>query len=145
MSRFSISVYGAKAVANRFRTTAAQVPKDTQEVTYRWGQSVRTALKATPYPPKRPQQRYVRTGRLANSWHAKRQGATGVVIANSARGRRGRLYARYVVGDDKGKRQAWMHRGRWPVARLTIDQMRPQLTRQMQQMIDRRLNGRGGL
>ncbi len=125
MLRFELTVRGQSAVANELRTAAAKAPKATQDATYRWAQMVRSVLKSTPYPSKRPGQKYQRTGRLANSWAVERQGK-GVVITNRASGRSG-PYSRFVVGDGKGAGQAWIHRGRWWTGRGVIDQHREAL------------------
>ena len=128
MLHFEIQVYGQKAVANELRGAAAKAPGAMQEATYRWAQTVRAALKAEPYPAKRPGQKYVRTGRMASSWRVDRRGK-GVVISNSARGKSGQFYAGHVVGNAKGERQAWMHRGRWYLGKNVIDRHRPALKR----------------
>jgi hypothetical protein len=143
MLRFDLTVRGQTAVTNTLRTAAAKAPKETQEVTYRWAQNVRAKLKATPYPPKRAGQKYIRTGRLASSWRVDRR-ARSVVIANSAT-QKGRTYPRFVVGDDKGSGQAWFHKGRWWKARQVIDEERPALNRDMRQMLNRLLKVRGGV
>ena len=121
MLRFELTVRGANAVANRWRAAAAQAGPEIQEAAFRWAQGTRAALKSTPYPAKRPGQRYVRTGRLASSWAAERRGGGDAVIRNSAG------YAGYVVGNSQGEGQAWMHRGRWWTARDVIQGERPKL------------------
>ena len=69
---------------------------------------------ATHYPPERPGQRYVRTGRLGMSWTWKvRRTAEGVVgeLTSSPPGGFGSSwYARWVMDRNF---QAWMHLGRW--------------------------------
>lgn len=117
MIRFQLIIIGQNAVTNKLRTTAAKAPHAMGDITYRWAQGVRAKLKSTPYPPKRPGQRYVRTGRLANSWSAVRMSQSTVRIANSAG------YSGYVVG----KKQAWFHRGRWWTAQSVIEQSAPEL------------------
>ena len=117
MLRFELTITGQNAVTNRLRTAAAKAPAAVGDATYRWAQDVRGKLKSTPYPPKRPGQRYVRTGRLANSWRAERRGKGRALIANSAG------YSGYVVG----KKQAWMHRGRWWLGRTVLMESAPEL------------------
>jgi len=75
-------------------------------------------FRATPYPPERPGQQYVRTGRLGRSWKHKRYRKTKSRVewgVENKAAQRGRVYPSYVVGDEQG-RQAWMHKGRWWVA-----------------------------
>ena len=67
------------------------------------------------YPKKLPNQKYVRTFVLKNSWKKTKSSAVtrkGFVITNDA-ARKGRKYARYVVGDAKGNWQnQTYHKGR---------------------------------
>ena len=121
MIRFDLTVRGDQAVRNELRAAAASMPRRVANATYDWGQSrVVSQLTVKGYPPKRPGQRYKRTYRLQGGWQAKPTG-NGVMISNR------QPYAGYVVGDAKGQRQAWMHKGRWYVARTIIDGERPRL------------------
>ena len=129
MIRFQLIIIGQNAVTNKLRTTAAKAPHAMGDITYRWAQGVRAKLKSTPYPPKRPGQRYVRTGRLANSWSAVRMSQSTVRIANSA------PYSGYVVG----KKQAWFHRGRWWTAQSVIVENRPELRAAVIKELDKML------
>ena len=133
MLRFQLVITGNDELLARLRSASAKAPGVMDEISYRWAQNVRAKLKSTPYPPKRPGQRYVRTGRLANSWRAERKGKGRAVIINSAG------YSGYVVGDGAGQRQAWMHRGRWWLMRDMVDEKRPELKRMMVQMLTRQL------
>lgn len=125
MTNFTIDVQGYNRIENKLRRMAAQLPGISQRVIYKWAQGTRGVLKSTPYPPKRPNQRYKRTGTLANSWRAVRL-PDGATITNTAK-QRGRGYARYVIGDTKGDGQAWMHAGRWWKARSIIDEAIPEM------------------
>lgn len=60
-----------------------------------------------------------RTGLLFRSWFIREQ-PKGYMIGNDA-ARRGRQYAKYVVGNAYGTGQAWMHVGRWKVFRDVLD------------------------
>ena len=133
MLRFELTIIGQNAVTNRLRTAAAKAPGAVGDAAYRWAQDVRGKLKSTPYPPKRPGQRYVRTGRLANSWRAERVSQSRTVITNSA------AYSGYVVGNSRGERQAWFHRGRWWRARDVIAESRPELKASVLREMDRLL------
>lgn len=131
MSNFSIEIQGFNRVENKLRTLAAKLPKMSSDVVYRWAQGTRAILKSTPYPPKRPNQKYIRTGKLANSWAAARTN-TGATIWNKAG------YSRYVVGDTKGGGQAWMHENRWWRARQdVIDKEVKELTKELAQAIEK--------
>lgn len=102
----------------------------------KWSKSQRSALKRFGYPPQRhasqpfrsDRQRrwffwalssgvinvpYRRTGRLANSWSAKKRGWADWLLVNSA------SYASLVIGEDS---QAGYHRGWWWTANSVIEQ-----------------------
>jgi hypothetical protein len=125
MSNVSIKVTGSARVANKFRAMAGK-SKNTDPVTKAWAEKTRLKLRAKKYPPKRPGQKYKRTGRLGTSWKKRKAGKNTWAIINDA-SFKGRTYARYVVGDSKGNRQAWMHSGRWWVARDVIEENIPEL------------------
>lgn len=69
------------------------------------------------YPPPRPGSPYIRTGTLGAGWTVSQRGPLQHRLANPV------LYATYVVGE----RQAWMHRGRWWMARARLDEAMPPL------------------
>jgi len=129
MLRFQLVITGNDELLARLRSASAKAPGVMDEISYRWAQNVRAKLKSTPYPPKRPGQRYVRTGRLANSWRAERKGKGRALIVNSAG------YSGYVVG----KKQAWMHRGRWWLGRNVLMESAPELETAAKREIDRLL------
>ena len=129
MLRFQLVITGNDELLARLRSASAKAPGVMDEISYRWAQNVRAKLKSTPYPPKRPGQRYVRTGLLANSWRAERKGKGRAVIINSAG------YSGYVVG----KKQAWMHRGRWWLGRNVLMESAPELETAAKREIDRLL------
>jgi hypothetical protein len=135
MLTFHFTVTGSQRVENRLRRGAAAMPATTDKVLGAWAQRTRGKLKATPYPAKRPGQRYVRTGRYRNSWTARREKAGKWAIINNARNRYGRPYPVYVGGDNKGGGQAWMHRGRHKISRQTIDGEVPQLRQELRQAV----------
>jgi hypothetical protein len=66
------------------------------------------------YPPERPRQTYVRTGRLGRRWNVKRLDE-GYTVSNST------PYTKFVVGSAYGTDQAWMHVGRWQLFRDVVD------------------------
>lgn len=85
------------------RFAAAPVAKFSQKM-------VKT-LTAEPYPPKLPNQQYVRTFLLKNSFRQARLGVARHVIQNTAPRRR------YVIGNQ----QADIHKGRWWKMREIIE------------------------
>lgn len=142
MIRFELAVIGQNAVQNALRTTAAQAPKRMGDITYRWAQGVRATLKSTPYPAKRPGQKYVRTGQLANRWAVERRSQSQIVIVNRAQ-HKGRGYSRFVVGDSQGEGQAWFHRGRWWTGRSVVQDARPELRAAINKELSQMLRARG--
>jgi hypothetical protein len=133
MLRFELTITGQDAVTNRLRAAAAKAPGAVGDAAYRWAQDVRGKLKSTPYPPQRPRQRYVRTGRLANSWQAQRVGTGRVLITNNA------PYSGWVVGGGPHNRQAWFHAGRWWKGENVVRENLPNLGRTIVKEMDRLL------
>lgn len=62
------------------------------------------------YAPPPANSTYIRTGRLGANWGLSRPRKTAVSFNNTT------SYARYVVGDSQGGRQAAIHAGRWWIA-----------------------------
>lgn len=116
MPRIRIEVDGDQKAARALRALG----KDIGEVTLaRIEEALQKVVRRMKrYPPPRPGQRYKRTGRLGASWDVS-AAPQGFVISNNARAH-GRAYARYVVGDARGQKQAWMHKDRWPVFREVV-------------------------
>jgi hypothetical protein len=135
MPSFYLEQRGYNRLQNSLRRLASDMEEELDPVVYDWAQYTRFRLKGTPYPPKRPRQTYVRTGQLANRWKIERHGFSRVSIMNEAVGRRGQRYTTYVVGDSQGGGQAWMHRGRWWLARDVIEEQAPGLRTAMLQRI----------
>lgn len=108
---------GYNRVGNKLRKLASLNSQIVDPEMKAWAQDTRATLKGTKYPPKRPLQTYIRTGRLANSWKVTKT-KPGVFNIENQASFKGRAYAKYVVGDD----QAWMHKGRWWKARDIIAQ-----------------------
>lgn len=126
MLTFTYTFTGSQRVENRLRRGAAEMPRTIDRTMEPWMQRVRAKLKGQKVPPKRPKQRYVRTGFYQNSFAAERVKPGQWRIVNRAR-RNGRPYPVYVGGDNKGGGQAWMHRGRWSKNRELIDEEVPAL------------------
>ena len=127
-------VRGTNRVRNQLRAIAAFYPRKVDGVAHRDMQRIRRKLKAKPYPPKRPQQTYRRTGLLSNKWAVRRTKPGVWAIVNNA-SRRGKPYPGFVVGD----RQAWMHKNRWWIASEEIEKEMPEFTRNLSQELDRDL------
>lgn len=111
-----------------------QIPKAADKVLGDFVKDLAKGLTARPYPPPRPNQRYVRTGRLGRSWASGRVAQNKHYIDNTARAD-GRYYASRVLGNSLGKEQAWMHAGRWYVFRSLLDNKIPQLSKDLAQAV----------
>ncbi len=129
-----IKITGVNRIENKLRYMISSMPDIVDGDVADWSRDMARLLKGTPYPSKRPGQNYVRTGQLANRRRVSRQKSASYNILNDARGRRGRLYAGYVVGS--GGDQAWMHAGRWWIARDVINGFSGDLTRRMVRRIN---------
>ena len=145
MTSFKADIHGLTGLNRKMVRFAKEFPKFTQDIMYKWAQQTRRMLKR-PYPQKNTKKMrwvsekqriyvmaaisrgdivvpYRRSGDLANRWSAKRI-PNGVSINNSHKA------AKYVIGDNAGGSQYWMHEGRWYIARREIDGQVPKL-RQM--------------
>lgn len=91
------------------------------DVLGQWARS-RVDLGQKRYPAERPGQRYRRTYQLRYGWRRRKPAPLSRLIENVASSR-GRHYAGYVVG----RKQAWMHKGRWWVALKVIQEEVPTL------------------
>lgn len=133
MLRFDFHARHADAVSQQLRAAATVSERRLVNATYDWAQSrVVRKLVVKPYPPKRPNQRYVRTFRMQARWKADpAQG--GARIYNE------QPYAGHVVGDGEGRGQAYMHVGRWWLARSEIEAERPKLRDALVREMDRQL------
>lgn len=145
----SYEFQGWNRVENSLRKLASDHRGQTDGAVKDWAKDERADLKAFGYPPQRnaPQpfvsdrQRkwffwalasglitvpYQRTGRLANSWRARKEGWSHWVIENSA------AYGALVVGRDK---QVKYHAGHWWIADDIIEEDTPDLTKNIKDEI----------
>jgi hypothetical protein len=116
--RLSIQIKNAELVRQGLEDLEAEVPKIGRRKIYDAMNRITREMEG--YPAERPGQRYKRTGNLGFSWDVKKI-ERGYVVENTAKDKRGRLYGKWVVGDAYGKKQAWMHRGRWPLLRDVVE------------------------
>jgi hypothetical protein len=116
--RLTFSIKNAKIVRQGLEDLEAEVPKIGRRQIYSAMNRITREMES--YPPERPGQLYVRTGKLGFSWYVDRRD-DGYVIRNTAKDKRGRAYGKYVVGDAYGLHQAWMHKNRWPLFRDVAD------------------------
>ena len=124
-----IKVRGTQRVGNKLRKLAAMNKTVIQPTGDRWAKRKARSLSQKKYPPKRPGQRYKRTGRLRASWVADRLKDGVWAIRNKMK------YAGFVVG----QKQAWMHLGRWWIAKEEIEKTAPTLvaalTKQLRKLL----------
>ena len=127
-----VDINSYNRVANKLRRVASDGAEWLDDEVGSFAKKQRRALKGKPYPAKRPNQKYVRTGRLANSWSAKKRAAAQWTIQNSA------SYSGFVVGKTK---QAWMHKDRWWIFEDEMAAAMPELTKELTARINEELNG----
>lgn len=84
---------------------------DMSKATGLFMKGMRARIKGRGYPHRRIGQRYQRTGIFANAWKTIKLGGEWHLLNEAEQ--HGRVYPAYVVGDEFGQRQAWMHAGRW--------------------------------
>lgn len=141
---------GYKRVRNDLRKLASEYRREIDETIKDWTKSKRARLKSYGYPPQtnKPQpfktekQRrfffwalregiivvpYPRTGRLANSWSANKEGWANWVLKNSA------IYAKFVIAKDT---QSNYHKGNWWVAEDVIDEDVSELTKALTERLE---------
>lgn len=107
MIHFEYHQKGHEGVTTVLRDTARRAPKEMSDTTFLWAaRHALPRLQRKPYPPERPRQTYVRTGKLGRGWNV-RPTTGGATIFNN---RPGVIFA---TGDGQGGGQAWMHVGRW--------------------------------
>ena len=97
-------------------TFAGDVPKAMNTEFVAAMKAIRTQFSSKQYPPERPNQVYVRTGRFGRSWKYLALGNSAHMIRNNATFE-GITYASFVVGNGNGGGQAKIHEGRWWLAK----------------------------
>lgn len=136
--QLSVQVRNAQLVEKRFQDLTEEMPKIGRQQIRVVMERIKRRMQE--YPPEPPGQsiaeahpllgtvyrtaagRYHRTGLLGASWFIDRTPKDdGYTIKNDAQ-RKGRGYARYVVGSARGDGQAWMHKGRWQLLRNVADE-----------------------
>ena len=134
MNGVSIKVVGLKEVQQALGRLAKDAPMIFKKENQKIAEEARAILKVYPPVLAKAQSRskrsgrftsirgYRRTGRLGRSWRIAPYGRYGVRLSNDATFK-GRAYAVYVHGNERGQRQAWMHVGRWKVMRPVVDSM----------------------
>ena len=122
MAKLSFKIDGVERVRKKLRPLANLSREVLEPVVKDFAKVARRTLKSTKYPPKRPVQRYRRTGRLGNSWATQKRGTALWTVVNKQQ------YASFVVGNN----QAWMHKGRWWKAGQVVREISPSLRQRLQ-------------
>ena len=132
MAQFSIEINGHRRGAKRLNKIEKAVSdRNIDRLTRNYMRRMIRSLQREPYPSKIPGQVYVRTYRLRDSWHQKKQRPGVYEIYNDAFDPEHReYYAAHVVGDATGRGQdPNYHAGRWWKARTVIDRRKGELPR----------------
>lgn len=119
---------GSNRVRNQLRTWAAKNPEITDPVIRAHANNERIILKATPYPARRPNQRYRRTGRLANSFAVERIKKASYAVINTRPG------AGWVI--KKGFQNREFHVNRWWTMEDEMAKRMPMLTQDLSEAIE---------
>lgn len=119
---------GFNRVRNNLRRRASDNAVALDATIGAYVKSQRHKFKSLPYPPKLPNQRYRRTGNLANRWAARKTSASRWQLVNTAK------YAVRVVG--QVRQQAPIHRGRWWIAKEEAKKDVPELTKRLTQELE---------
>ena len=111
MTQLSMTVQNAEIVRKGLQDLGAEIPKIGRLQIYQTAQAIVRRMRV--YPPERPNQTYIRTGRLGAGWGVRQSNGAmaGYTVYNSV------PYTKYVVGNAYGLEQAWMHEGRWNLLR----------------------------
>lgn len=94
------------------------------------------------YPPERPGQRYVRTGKRYAATKLESVDHGYRLESNPRYG--GRTANPYVIGDAQGGGQAWMHKGRWKLLADVVLKARDKIVEKAREMFNER-NLKGGI
>ncbi len=122
-------IRGANRVRNQLRAAASFHAKDTDPIIGKHTKMMSAFFRAKQYPPRLPNQKYVRTYRLRRHFRAQRIKVGAWKIINRARGKRGKLYAHWVV--KKGLQNETYHLGRWWTVEDESKKEMPKLTKNL--------------
>lgn len=106
------TISGHKLMPKGVKALRDQIPGIGRVRLYRAIQGVVRDMKV--YPAERPNQKYKRTYGFQKSWSIVSK-PKGYAIKNS------KTYGHFVVGDGLAEKQAWMHKGRWKLLRVVIE------------------------
>ena len=112
MLRVTVIEKGLQRVRKGLENLRAEIPKVAKSRLRAASEEIVRRMQK--YPGLRAKQKYIRTHLFQRAWKIA-DTKTGYKVTNTAR--RGRVeYPEYVVGTlTNPGRQAWMHKGRWPV------------------------------
>jgi len=127
----SVEMKGINRVKNQLRTLAALHPEITDPIIAAHAKKERARLKSKPYPPRLPNQKYVRTGLLANKFAHRKLGPGKHSVANT------RPNGIYVI--KKGWQNRQYHLGRWWTIEDALDENMPELTKNLTKALDAKL------
>ena len=124
----TVRMYGYNRVRNQLRAMASAHPKHTDPTIEKHAKTQAAMLRNKPYPPERPNQKYVRTGELGRRWRAQHQGRGRWAIINR------RPKAVWVI--KQGMQNRKYHLGRWWTMEDTLAKTMPQLTKNLSRTLE---------
>ena len=140
MPRISIGVEGVQTVRKGLENLRADIPKVSIERVGESADSIIEIMKK--YPRKLPNQKYVRTYKLQNSWKKKKLTGFGFAIEADPV-QKGRHYGKYVVGNSYGEEQAGIHAGRWKLFYEVVMKEGDKLVKNIDRAIKGAIKARG--
>ena len=130
-------IEGAKLIRQGLEDTTDAIPKIGRRQIYL--ALLRVMTRGKTYPGKRPKKKglrpYVRTSTLRRGWNLVNLEDQGYELSVEATSPRGHPYEVYVLGDEDGEGQAYMHVGRWPLYRTLVDEELSRLPEVIQSLI----------
>jgi hypothetical protein len=123
---------GYNRVRNQLRTLATAHPEITDKVMERHIKTQAANLRTKAYPPRLPNQKYIRTGKLGGAFRAQRRGRGSWAVINRT------SYAVYVI--KKGYQNRQYHAGRWWTIEDEMNRSMPELTRKLSTALEQELD-----
>ncbi len=124
-------VRGTKKLVRKLDKIAGVLRKDVTKTIQKFTIEEAADLRQKKYPPRLPDQKYIRTGLLGRSFHDFRRGKTIFGVYNDT------PYGKWVIW--KGM-QAPIHAGRWWTFQQTVQTDAKRLMRQLNKLIGKQVD-----
>lgn len=136
--KVQFEVRGIIRVRNQLRAAASFYGDTTDRIVERHTKNLAAMFRRKPYPPKRANQKYVRTGLLGRSFRAQKVKATQWRVINRAKSpKTGKEYAAWVI--KKGWQNKRYHLKRWWTIDDEAEKSMPTLTKALSAELEKQL------